>query len=92
MVVDFGTLKDDLKNICDYLDHALIIEKNSLKPETLKALKNENFRIIEFDFRPTAENLSEYIYNQMDKKGYNVRYIQVYETPNNCASYTGKGE
>lgn len=70
------------------LDHALIIEAGSLKKTTYKALKDEQFRIIEFDFRPTAENLAKYLYEQMKESGYQVRKLTVYETPNNCASYT----
>lgn len=87
MIVDFGDLKRDLKGLCDYLDHAFIIESGSLKKATLDALMSENFRIIEFDFRPTAENLAKYIYDKMTEKGYKVKSTQVYETPNNCASY-----
>ena len=59
MHVDFATLKSDLKNETEYLDHALILEKNTLREKTLEALKEEKFRIIEVDFRPTAENLSK---------------------------------
>mgnify|MGYP005793400095 FL=1 len=87
MIVDFGDLKRDLKGLCDYLDHAFIIESGSLKKATLDALMSENFRIIEFDFRPTAENLAKYIYDKIKEKGYKVKSTQVYETPNNCASY-----
>ena len=36
MYVDFGELKKDLRNIADSMDHALIIERNSLKETTLK--------------------------------------------------------
>lgn len=86
--VDFSKLKDDLREKVDYLDHALIIEAGSLKKTTYKALKDEQFRIIEFDFRPTAENLAKYLYEQMKESGYQVRKLTVYETPNNCASYT----
>ena len=39
MYVDFGELKKDLRNLADSMDHALIIEKNSLKQTTLEALK-----------------------------------------------------
>ena len=60
MYVDFGDLKKDLKEIVDYLDHCLIIETGSLKETTLKALQDENFRIIQFAFRPTAENMAKY--------------------------------
>lgn len=90
MIVDFGDLKSDLKVLADSFDHAFIYEKGSLKTETVAALNSENFRLIEVDFRPTAENFAEYFYNAMQDKGYNVRTLTVYETPNNCASYCGK--
>lgn len=90
MIVDFGDLKNDLKNLADSLDHAFIYEKGSLKETTITALRDENFRLIEVDFRPTAENFSKYFYDIMTQKGYSVRTLTVYETPNNCASYCGK--
>lgn len=89
MIVDFGDLKHDLKEIADYLDHSLIIERGSLKQNTLNALLDENFRVIELDFRPTAENLAKYIFDKMTEKGYKVRMTAVYETPDNMASYFG---
>ena len=64
MYVDFGELKKDLRNIADSMDHALIIERNSLKETTFEALKSENFKIIELDFRPTAENMAKYFYEK----------------------------
>lgn len=87
MIVDFTKLKNDLKSEVDRLDHAFIIEKNTLKENTLNALKDEGFHIIEMPFRPTAENLSKYFYDVMTNLGYNVKIAVVYETPNNCASY-----
>ena len=90
MIVDFSDLKNDLKNLADSFDHAFIYEKGSLKESTVAALKDENFRLIEVDYRPTAENFSKYFYDIMQSKGYKVRTLTVYETPNNCASYCGK--
>lgn len=87
MLVDFSQLKKDLKKETDLLDHALIIEKNSLKAKTLEALLEENFSIIELDFRPTAENMAKYFFKKMEEKGYNIKNVTIYETPNNCASY-----
>lgn len=87
MIVDFGTLKDDLKRETDFFDHSLIIEKNTLKPKTLDALNEEGFKIINVDFRPTAENFAKYFYDRFKVMGYNVRQATVYETPNNCASF-----
>lgn len=88
MIVDFKTLKDDLKQLTEELDHCLIIEENSLKESTKKALLDENFKIVEMAFRPTAENIAEYFFDQMEEKEYQVVLVKVYETPNNCAAYS----
>ena len=85
MIVDFGDLKKDLKNLCDYFDHTFIVEENSLKPELFKML-DEQFTLRTVPFRTTAENFSKYFYDMLNKK-YNVREIMVYETPTNCARY-----
>jgi len=87
MIVDFAQLKEDIKTEADYFDHALLIEKNSLKISTLEALKDEGFRIVELDFRPTAERFAKYFYDRMVGKGYQVKSATIYETPNNYASY-----
>lgn len=87
MIVDFSKLKKDIKEEVDYFDHALIIEKGSLKPSTLIALKEEHFRIVEVNFRPTAERFSKYFYDRLTSKGYQVKSATVYETPTNSASY-----
>lgn len=87
MIVDFSKLKNDLAKEVEVFDHALIIEKNSMKSSTIKALKEEDFRIVEIDFRPTAEMFSKFFYNKMKGNGYKVKSATVFETPNNCASY-----
>lgn len=87
MVIDFTDLKHELKNFVDILDHSFIIEKNSLKYITYKALKDEGFRIVEMDFRPTAENFAKYIFDEFRKKGFDIRAVEVYETPKNSARY-----
>jgi 6-pyruvoyltetrahydropterin/6-carboxytetrahydropterin synthase len=87
MIVDFSKLKKDIKEEVDYFDHALIIETGSLKPSTLTALEEEAFRVIEVEFRPTAERFSKYFYDRMTGKGYQVKSATVYETPTNSASY-----
>ena len=87
MVIDFGDLKKVLKEEVDFLDHALIIEKNTLKEGTLACLREEGFRIIEVDFRPTAEAFSKYFYDKLCEANMPVKRITVYETPNNAATY-----
>ncbi len=87
MIVDFGTLKKDVRALADNLDHALIIEEGSMRELTLNALKEDGHRILEVAFRPTAENFAKYVYDEISKLGYSVRCATVYETPTNCASY-----
>ena len=87
MVIDFTDLKHELKNFADTLDHAFIIEKGSLRYETHKALLEDDFKIVEVDYRPTAEKFAKYIFDEFKNKGYDVRAVEVYETPKNCARY-----
>lgn len=87
MVVDFGDLKQALKEICDGLDHCLIYESGSLKEGTVQALLGEGFRLVAVEFRPTAENFAHHIFRLLQQAGYPVHRVEVYETPNNCAAY-----
>ena len=89
MVADFGDIKKDLSEIADFYDHALIVEEGTLKAATVTALKEENFRMIMVPFRPTAENFAKHFFGIIKEKGYDVRSVEVYETPNNCAMYCG---
>lgn len=91
MVIDFGDLKKDVKSMVDYYDHALIIEKETMREQLLSSLKEDGFRIIEVNFRPTAENFSAFFYKIIKNKGYNVKSVTVYETPNNSATYEESG-
>lgn len=90
MLVDFGNFKRDLKALADSFDHTFIIESGSLKDTTLAALQEEHFAIVEVPFRPTAEQFARYFYDCLTELGYPVSRMTVYETPNNCASYTGE--
>ena len=87
MVVDFTDIKAALKALTDNLDHSLVMEKDTLKPQTYECLVDEGFRIMIMDFRPTAENFAKYFFDEIKNKGFNIRAAEVYETPNNCARY-----
>ena len=62
-------------------------EDGTLKEKTVEALKEENFKMIFVDFRPTAESFAKYFYDRVKKIGYDVKLAKVYETPNNMAAY-----
>ena len=83
----FEYLKDDIKKLADEFDHSLIIEDGTLKEKTVEALKEENFKMIFVDFRPTAESFAKYFYDRVKEIGYDVKLAKVYETPNNMAAY-----
>lgn len=87
MLIDFGDIKHEVRELARRFDHSLIYEKNSLKAVTLTALKDEGFLLIEMPFRPTAENFAEHFYNLLRVKGLPVKSVAVYETPENCAIY-----
>ncbi len=88
MVTDFGDLKRDLREITDGFDHALIYEAGTLRDDTVRALTAEHFALVEVPFRPTAELFAKHFYELLEQKGYAVRSVEVYETPNNCAVYS----
>ena len=87
MVIDFGDLKKTVRALADYYDHALIYEAGSLKAATLAALQDEQFRLIEVPYRPTAENFARAFFEALTAQGLPVLRVTVYETPDNCASY-----
>ena len=102
MYVDFGELKKLNKDIVAWIkipgtrinypivqgsDDEEYLHRTFLKQTTLEALKSENFKIIELDFRPTAENMAKYFYEKIKILGYNMRAVTVYETPANSATY-----
>ena len=91
MLLDFGDLKSALNALAEEFDHALLVQKGTLKESTVKALQDEDFRLVFLPFRTTAENFSRYFYARLVSMGFTPAEVQVYETPNNCAIYTGKG-
>ncbi len=87
MVVDFGDLKKYLRAMLEEFDHALIIEKNSMRELTLQCLIEDGFKVIEVEFRPTAENFAKYFYERMCTEGFEMYQVTVFETPINAATY-----
>lgn len=90
MLVDFGDVKKVVREMTSAFDHSFIYEEGSLKQRTLEALLEEGFLLIPVAFRPTAENFAKYFYEEMEKRGFQVAQVTVYETPNNCATYIGE--
>lgn len=60
MILDFGIVKQALRELADSLDHAFIYEEGTLQKATIEALMAEGFRLIPVPFRPTAECFAKY--------------------------------
>ncbi len=88
MVTDFGEVKRVLHELSDAYDHTFLYERGSLREATVRALTEEGFSLSELPFRPTAENLAKQFYDRLTEKGYAVRAVEVFETPENSAVYT----
>lgn len=88
MVVDFGDFKHALRALTEELDHMFIVEEGSLAPETVACLERETFKLFVVPFRTTSENLARYFYERLEKRGFPVSLVEVYETPLNCAYYS----
>ena len=92
MVIDFSNLKAVVGGFLDNLDHCLLLNKTD---EELGApLKELGLRVIFVDHDPTAEKLSEEIYNSIDEAlktmypNVSLEYVTVFENENSKATYS----
>ena len=53
----------------------------------LSFLEEEKYEYVKLDDIPTAEHLAKYFYDQLKNKDYNMHFVRIYETPNNCITY-----
>ena len=58
MVVDFSVVKGAVAEVCDSLDHTLLVEEGTLAPATVAALEAETFSLTVLPFRTTADRKS----------------------------------
>ena len=87
MVLDFGEFKREVRALAESLDHTFLVEEGSLCKETIDALEGEGFSLTMLPFRTTAENLARYFAEKLIERGLPVSKVEMYETPNNCATY-----
>lgn len=87
MVMDFKVLKNALKTITENYDHCILVEEQTLEPETLQAFELEKFKVVTFPFPPTAEHLAKQIFDELHLAEIPVTRVSVFETPDNRAVY-----
>lgn len=89
MVMDFGEIKEIVQRaVIDKFDHATIINTQSVDEfelELLQLLKKHNKKVVEINFKPTAELLAKYIQHLLMeafiKKDVYVMNVRLWETP-----------
>jgi len=91
MVIDFHDLSAVVDGLLDQLDHCLMINETDFKIG--QELRQMGMRVMNVDFDPTAEKLSEDLYKQIQKtleKMYpevKMDYVIVYENEDSKATY-----
>lgn len=69
MLVDFGDLKKDLRELADSMDHTLIYEENTLRPKTLEALDEEGFHLVKDSLSPYSREFFRVFFQENGRKG-----------------------
>ena len=90
MVDDFSEVKAVLKEDHDLFDHKLVIEENEEGKRVVEKLNESGkvFEILFVPYRPTAEEMSRHIFNEIKKRGVRVTEVELFETPTNSCIYT----
>jgi len=96
MVMEFADLKSIIKNvIIDPLDHAFLFWKGSpdkLEIEIAELLDKNERKVVEINYRPTAENMAIDFKFKLDKElkkyGVTIKSLIVWESPTSFAKVT----
>jgi len=89
MVRDFSAMR---KHIGDWversLDHRMILHKDD---PLVPLLRGTGEPIVALDDHPTTENIAKLIFEFVEKEGYPVVEVTLWETPTSYATYTLAG-
>jgi len=89
MVMDFSDLKKMVGELIDEWDHAVLI--NNIDKDLNDTFEFANMRCITFPFDPTAERLSEVLYNAIESRiplPTQMDYVTIFENENSKATFT----
>ena len=87
MVLDFSRIKQVVSSwIDETLDHKMILHKDD---PALPFMRQQGEPVFVMDKNPTAENIARLIYDYTAAQGFPVLEVQLWETENCFASYTG---
>lgn len=84
MVHDFGSLKNVIESITKRWDHAIILH---YRDPFIPVISKLDTNLINFSAMPTAENMAIVIAEHIERAGYDVIRVYVYETDTSCATW-----
>jgi 6-pyruvoyltetrahydropterin/6-carboxytetrahydropterin synthase len=85
MVLDFTDIKRLVGGwIDEHLDHRMILQRGDPAAAALEILHEPMYLI---DDSPTAENIARLVFDAARQLGVAVAEVQLWETPNCCATY-----
>jgi 6-pyruvoyltetrahydropterin/6-carboxytetrahydropterin synthase len=85
MVLDFSDIKRVVGGWIDaHLDHRMILQRGDPAVAALEKLGEPMYLI---DDSPTAENIARLVFDAARQLGVAVAEVQLWETPNCCATY-----
>lgn len=99
MLADFGDLKKVMMELIhDVLDHGFIVYVEDHALLDVFGMRDTplheppfGWKVIEFPYIPTAENLALWSFEQlklpMERMGFQIDYVTVWETPTSTATY-----
>ena len=88
MVMDFSHIKRVVSEwIDDKFDHKMLLHKDD---PLLPLLLQHNQPVFPLDVNPTAENIARLIYDFTFQQGFPVVQVQLWETDDSYATYTGR--
>lgn len=86
MVMDFGDIKTLVKEwIDEHLDHTMLLCKDDPMVPVFEQ-SNEKFYLMQKN--PTAENISELIYDFVEKQGFPIVSVTLWESDSSFARYS----
>lgn len=89
MVSDFSALRRHVGDWVDRtLDHRMVLHKDD---PLVPLLRQAGDPVVTLDEHPTTENIAKFIFEYVEREGYPVVEVTLWETPTSYATYTPTG-
>lgn len=89
MVSDFSALRRHVGDWVDRtLDHKMLLHKDD---PLVPLLRQAGDPVVAMDDHPTTENIAKFIFDFVEREGYAVVEVTLWETPTSYATYSPSG-